>query len=130
MADLRADGAALLGFSGTLSAHAAELERRVGLVHAQAGQTLGGSWTGVTADELGGVFDRWMAGAHGVWSALDALSRMAEASAGTYEISEDTLTRAAEAANSVIGKPLGASSLAEPGDSLRPGPGPGRPMPL
>ncbi|MFH5880273.1 WXG100 family type VII secretion target [Arthrobacter sp. NA-172] len=62
MADVRVDGGALEGFSGSLAAHAGELERRVVALQARADQVLGSSWQGITANELNATFGRWVDG--------------------------------------------------------------------
>ncbi|MBT2533900.1 WXG100 family type VII secretion target [Arthrobacter sp. ISL-48] len=114
MADVRVDGAALEGFSGSLSAHAGELERRVLALQARAGQVLGSSWQGTTADELNSTFSRWVHGSRGVWEALTALSTFAGVSASTFTITDESLAKIAAAATGAAGvaaTPPAASSV-------------------
>lgn len=103
MADVRVDGAALDGFSGSLSAHAMELERRIMALQARAGQVLGSSWQGITADELNNTFGRWVDGSRGVWEALTALSTFAGVSASSFSITDESLARIAAAATGAAG---------------------------
>ncbi|WP_285728238.1 WXG100 family type VII secretion target [Psychromicrobium xiongbiense] len=103
MADLRVDGDALEGFSGTLSAHAGELERRVMALQVHAGRVLGGSWQGTTADELSKTFAVWVDGSRGVWEALTALSTFAGVSASSFTITDEGLAGVAAAATTAAG---------------------------
>lgn len=103
MADVRVDGAALEGFSGSLAAHAGELERRVLALQARAGQVLGGSWQGVTADELNHTLSKWVDGSRGVWEALTAVSGFAGVSASTFTVTDENLARIATAATGAAG---------------------------
>lgn len=112
MSDLKADSSALSGFSGTLAEHGAELERRVMAVQRLAGRVLGDSWSGVSAGELSGVFQRWFAGARGVWESLNGLAGFVQVSAGAYEVSEDELTAAAQNASSMAGLPAASTDAA------------------
>lgn len=103
MADVRVDGAALEGFSGSLSAHAGELERRVMALQTRAGQVLGSSWQGITADELNNTFGRWVDGSRGVWEALTALSGFAGVSASSFTVTDESLAKIATAATGAAG---------------------------
>jgi uncharacterized protein YukE len=103
MADVRVDGGALEGFSGSLSAHEGELERRVMALQARAGQVLGSSWQGITADELNTTFGRWIDGSRGVWEALTALSTFAGVSASSFTITDESLAKVAAAATGAAG---------------------------
>lgn len=112
MADVRVDGAALEGFSGSLSAHAGELERRVMALQARAGQVLGSSWQGITADELNNTFSRWVDGSRGVWEALTALSGFAGVSASTFTVTDENLAKIATAATGAAGVAVTPSAVA------------------
>lgn len=105
MSQLRADSNALAGFSGNLAAHAAELESRVIDIQARAVQVFGSSWSGTAADEVRQSFDGWMTSARSVWEALNGLSSFVNVSAESYEISEQTLSRAAETASGIVFTP-------------------------
>jgi uncharacterized protein YukE len=122
MADVRVDGGALEGFSGTLSAHAGELERRVVALQARAGQVLGSSWQGITADELSKTFGRWVDGSRGVWEALSALSTFAGASASSFTITDESLARIAAAATGAAGVKVTPAPATPVPSHGRPGP--------
>ncbi|MFH5877751.1 WXG100 family type VII secretion target [Arthrobacter sp. NA-172] len=122
MADVRVDGGALEAFSGSLAAHAGELERRVVALQARAGQVLGSSWQGITANELNATFGRWVDGSRGVWEALTALSAFAGVSASSFTVTDESLARMAAAATGAAGVKVTPEPVLPVPSHGRPGP--------
>jgi WXG100 family type VII secretion target len=93
MADIKVTSQDLHTVSGQLSAGSADIESRLGQLHAQVQALVDNGWQGSASSAFHELYQQWNTSAAQLKQALDGISRQLGSAATTYEQTEAQLTQ-------------------------------------